>query len=110
MCPLWSDSGVELSGIFRPPLADGMVTFAIDVGCLFHSLTLRAAILPRSNYTRTDGVGTFLAFAGRHVSLHSLNFGQVLFLANHTPYLVSWVGARKFLPSPIWPTTILYWQ
>ena len=53
-----------------------MATFAIDVGGLFHSLTLRAAILFRRDFTGTDRMGAFRALASCHMCLPSLDLDK----------------------------------
>jgi hypothetical protein len=52
---------------FYLSLATGVATFAIDVGSLFHGLTLRTAILSRCDFTGTDGMGAFFALTGCHM-------------------------------------------
>ena len=60
--------------IFRLALATHMATFAIDVGSLLHSLTLRAAIFPRSDFTGTDRMGALPALARGQVCVSFIEF------------------------------------
>ena len=52
--------------VFRPTLADRMGALAIHVRDFFHRLALRAAILFRSDLTRTNRMCAFFGFVGRH--------------------------------------------
>jgi len=57
---------LRVGRVFGSARADGVRALAVHVGHFFHRLALRAAILLRSNLTRTNRMRAFLGFVGCH--------------------------------------------